>query len=286
LTIVIILVILEPEDNLKGAKMKTFAFLLIIGLTSIQALGHATYTGYSGAPGRQTCSRSCHPMHNMMCTITVTGFPQTYVPGQQYSIAVAHNGGTTIANFNASVRIGTGSVNAGTIATSTNTSTYNVSGETNGVHFGSANQNSGVFLWTAPAAGTGVVRLYWAGLQGNHSTGADTVLTLLGSENLTGIDDNANLPQTLELAQNYPNPFNAETIISFSLSQPGHVELSISNILGQRIYNWADDIDQAGTVSMRWNGRSNEGMEVPSGVYFYQLQTSEGRLTRQMTFLK
>jgi hypothetical protein len=266
--------------------MKSIVLLLIIGLTTVQAWGHATYTGYSGAPGRQTCSRSCHPTHNMMCTITVLGFPQTYVPGQQYTIAVAHNGGSTMANFNCSVRVGIGSTNAGAIASGSNTSTYNTSGETNGVHFSSTNRDSGTFLWTAPSAGTGAVRLYWAGLQGNTSSGGDTAIVLLSNENITGINDNANLPQSLELAQNYPNPFNAQTMISFSLSQPGHVELSINNILGQKIYDWSDNIGQAGTVSVRWDGKNNDGAEVPSGVYFYQLRTTEGTLTRQMTLLK
>jgi hypothetical protein len=266
--------------------MKTIVLLLIIGFTAVQVWGHASYTGYSGAPGRQTCSRSCHPMHDVASTVTLTGFPQTYLPGHQYTIAVAHSGGSVIANFNCSTRIGTGTTNAGTIAAGTNTSTYSSNGETNGVHFSSSNRDSGTFLWTAPAAGTGAVRLYWAGLQGSTSNGGDTAIVLLSNENLTGINDNTNLPEALELAQNYPNPFNAETMISFSLSQPGHVELSINNILGQKVYDWSDDIGQAGYVSMRWNGKSNEGSEVPSGVYFYQLRTSEGTLTRQMTLLK
>jgi hypothetical protein len=266
--------------------MKTLILTIMISLIGIQAWGHTTYTGYSGAPGRQTCSISCHHRSNFAPTITVTGFPQTYIPGQQYTIAVAHSGGTTIKQFNASVRIGTGSSNAGVLSASTGTSIYNTSGETNGALFSAADQTSGPLLWTAPAAGTGTVRFYWAGLQGNHTSGADTAIVLTSNENTTGIDDDTNLPQMLALAQNYPNPFNAETIIKFSLSQPGHAELSISNILGQQVYSWSDEIDRPGPVALRWNGKSNQGNDLPSGIYFYRLRTSEGELTRQLMLLR
>jgi hypothetical protein len=264
------------------------AFIIMIStmLSANGAWAHTTYTGYSGAPGRQACSISCHRTRNFAPTVTITGFPQSYVPGQQYSIAIAHNGGTTIRQFNSSVRIGTGSTNAGTVAAGTGTSTYNTTGETNGVHFSAISQNSGSFLWTAPASGTGAVRLYWAGLQGSLSSGADTQIVLISTEATTGVDDNSTLPNNMSLAQNYPNPFNAETIIKFDLNQPGHVELSICNLLGQEVYNWSSDFDKTGSASILWNGKSTGGIDMPSGVYFYQLRTSEGKLTRQMTLLR
>ncbi len=266
--------------------MKLRLIPVILALTAIQAWGHASYTGYSGAPGRQACSISCHHRHAFSPTVTVTGFPSSYTPGQQYTVAVAHNGGSTIANFNCSVRVGTGSSNAGTITSGTATSTYNASGETNGVHFSSSNQNSGTFFWTAPASGTGTVRLYLATLQGTLSNGADTQVVLIGNENMTGIENDGSVPNLFTLDQNYPNPFNAETIIKFNLSQPGHVELSICNVIGQQVYTWSDEIGHSGPVSIRWDGKGRNGDDLPSGVYFYQLHTAEGSLTRQMVLLR
>jgi hypothetical protein len=266
--------------------MKFMTTMIIIGLATVQAWGHPTYTGYSGSPGRRACSISCHHRYDFTPTITVTGFPESYVPGQQYTIALGHSGGSTIANFNCSIRIGTGTSNAGTITAGTNTSTYNTSGETNGVHFSSPFQDSGNFHWTAPSSGSGEVRLYLATLQGNLSNGADTQVVIVSNENTTGINDGPPIPITMSLAQNYPNPFNAETIINFNLAQPGHFDLLICNIIGQRVYGWSDDIDQAGTVSLLWDGKSNDGLDLPSGVYFYQLRTSNGSLTRQMVLLR
>ena len=157
------------------------AVLLLLFASVAQA--HLTYIGYSGAPGsRGQCAYQCHAQHDFAPTITVTGFPATYTPGQQYTIAIAHSGGSAIAQFNSSVRVGTSSTNAGILAAGTGTSTYTHTQETNGIHFSSTNQNSGTFLWTAPIAGTGDVRLYWAGLQGNLTTGSDTLVVLVSHE--------------------------------------------------------------------------------------------------------
>jgi hypothetical protein len=156
----------------------SLAFVISILIAS-PVYAHTNYTGYSGAPGRETCASSCHGGGGG--TITVTGFPTSYNPNQQYLLAVQHTSGSTIVNFNASCRIGTGTGNAGVIAAGSGTSTYNVNGETNGVHFTSGNLDSGTFSWTAPPAGTGEVRLYVGGLQGSYG-GANTTLTLLASE--------------------------------------------------------------------------------------------------------
>jgi len=140
-------------------------------------LASASYTGYSGAPGTTgTCAGSCHG--SGVGTITVSGFPTTYAPGQAYEVTVAHSGGSSIENFNASVRVGTGPTNAGTITAGTNTAVYSVSGETNGVHFGTPGQASGTFTWTAPSPSVGTVTLYLAGHQGATSGGPNTEIVL------------------------------------------------------------------------------------------------------------
>ncbi|HEY3296605.1 MAG TPA: T9SS type A sorting domain-containing protein [bacterium] len=159
--------------------MRLFQLILLLSLGTAQVWAHATFTGYSGAPGRQTCATSCHGASGG--TVTVSGFPTSYTPGQAYTITIGHNGGSTIANFNASCRIGTGSSNAGTIAAGTATAAYNVSGETNGIHFSSTNQNSGTFTWTAPAAGTGTVHLYVGAHQGSAG-GANTTISVTATE--------------------------------------------------------------------------------------------------------
>lgn len=159
--------------------MRKLILILAFSLT-LPALARNNYTGYSGAPGsRGTCASSCHGGGGG--TVTVTGFPETYAPGQSYTISIQRSSGSSIGNFNASCRIGTGSNPAGVLSGGTNTATYNVSQETNGVHLSSNNQTSGTFNWQAPASGTGPVRLYVAAHQGNYS-GANTEIVFLSEE--------------------------------------------------------------------------------------------------------
>ena len=162
--------------------MKIITVLTSLLLTFALAPAHADYTGYSGAPGSGgACAGACHGSSNG--TITVNGFPANYTAGQAYLITVAHNGGSSIENFNASVRVGTGSANAGTITAGTNTAVYSAGGETNGVHFSSAGNASGTFTWTAPNPPVGAVKLYLAGHQGSSASGKNTevVLTAQGA---------------------------------------------------------------------------------------------------------
>jgi hypothetical protein len=155
--------------------------VLVLFAAASLCFASATYTGYSGAPGASgTCAGSCHGAGGG--TITVSGFPTTYTPGQAYVITVAHDGGSSIENFNASVRVGSGTMNAGEIAAGTNTAVYNVGGETNGVHFGTPGQASGTFTWTSPALSVGAVKLYLAGHQGaQNGPNTEIVLTADGA---------------------------------------------------------------------------------------------------------
>jgi hypothetical protein len=160
--------------------MRTVLISMMSLLIAGTIFAHSTYTGYSGAPGRQTCASSCHGSSGG--TVTAVGFPATYAPGQQYQITLRHSGGSTIQNFNASVRIGTGSSNAGTIMAGMNCGTYNVSGETNGVHLSSTGRDSALFMWTAPAAGTGAVKLYVGAHQSSSASGANTTIQVTAQE--------------------------------------------------------------------------------------------------------
>ena len=254
--------------------------IILILVSPLIAFGHASYTGYSGAPGSNgTCAMSCHGHSGG--TIEISGFPESYIPGETYEVMVVHNGGNAIRQFNGSCRIGSGSENAGVISSGTNTATYSTSHETNGIHLSSSNQNDGSFNWTAPSEGTGEVRLYIAGLQGSYS-GSNTALVISSFEQTTGLDDSSPfVPDRVRLAQNYPNPFNAGTTIEFELTSPGHVQLTIYDLTGRKVEVLADEFLNTGYHSLVFDASS-----LSSGVYFYRLQTGETVETRRMVLLK
>jgi hypothetical protein len=94
------------------------------------------------------------------------------------------------------------------------------------------------------------------------------------------------LPTTYELSQNVPNPFNPTTQLKFALPQAGKVNLTVYNVLGQRVTTLVDDYMNAGYQTVTWNGTDNSGREVSSGVYFYRLSTEQFTDTKKMLLLK
>ena len=97
----------------------------------------------------------------------------------------------------------------------------------------------------------------------------------------TGIVDNSNYLKNFELFQNYPNPFNPLTTISYQLTHGSHVELVIYNSLGEKIDRLVNEFQSPGIKNIKWNAGTN-----PSGVYFYELITTEGSSKRKMIILK
>ena len=73
------------------------------------------------------------------------------------------------------------------------------------------------------------------------------------------------------LYQNYPNPFNAGTEIRFQLPKHAYVELTVYDILGKTVRNLTRGYKPPGHHILKWNGINDEGLAVPSGVYFSRL---------------
>jgi len=98
----------------------------------------------------------------------------------------------------------------------------------------------------------------------------------------TGInDDNNGLPQAFSLSQNYPNPFNAKTSIEFALPEAAKVDLSIYNMLGQKVTTLVSAELPAGNHSVNW-----DASDVTSGVYFYKITAGDKTEVHEMTLLK
>jgi hypothetical protein len=104
----------------------------------------------------------------------------------------------------------------------------------------------------------------------------------------TGVEDQGpgTLPKGFSLQQNFPNPFNASTRIDYSLAASGFVSLEIYNILGQKVRTLVWQSQTPGAKSAYWDGTNNSGDDIPTGMYFYRLQTSTKSLTKKMTLIR
>jgi predicted secreted hydrolase len=87
-------------------------------------------------------------------------------------------------------------------------------------------------------------------------------------------------------SSSYPNPFNPATEISYVLPNACDVELSIFNVLGQRVTTLVNEYQAAGHKTVRWDGTNKSGSKVASGVYFYQIRAGEITETKKMILMK
>ena len=85
---------------------------------------------------------------------------------------------------------------------------------------------------------------------------------------------------------NYPNPFNPTTTISYTLHRAGNVMIDIYNIRGQKIKSLLDDFKTSGNHQIVWNGKDSSDRDVSSGIYFYQMKTSDFVQTKKMILMK
>jgi len=89
--------------------------------------------------------------------------------------------------------------------------------------------------------------------------------------NFTALSDNSVvLPEEFVLFQNYPNPFNPATVFSYQIPVACKVNLSIYNLLGQRVATLVSAKQPAGAYRLEWNATG-----FASGIYFYRLETDK-----------
>jgi|SaaInl4_150m_RNA_FD_contig_31_247800_length_2402_multi_4_in_0_out_0_2 hypothetical protein len=96
----------------------------------------------------------------------------------------------------------------------------------------------------------------------------------------------ASSPQRCMLSPNVPNPFNPTTSIRFSIPASDHLTLRIYTPTGQLVREMLNETVSAGYHERMWDGRSSDGRSVGSGVYIYEMRTSDERIVRRMTLLR
>ena len=98
--------------------------------------------------------------------------------------------------------------------------------------------------------------------------------------------DRGFIPDTFVLSPAFPNPFNPSTQIGYGVPIDGQVEISIYNVVGQKIRTLVSGFEQAGYRYAVWDGRDGSGRVVPTGVYFSLMQTEGFRAAQKLMLLK
>ncbi len=90
----------------------------------------------------------------------------------------------------------------------------------------------------------------------------------------------------LQLGQNHPNPFNPSTTFAYELAAAGTVTLRIISPGGRVLLETTREHAAPGRYSFRWEGRGRDGEPLPTGVYFYEVETAGERQARKMLLLQ
>jgi len=120
-----------------------------------------------------------------------------------------------------------------------------------------------------------------------NSIGIDLAFTVPGrvrelTQGAVGISGESNIvPDKFSLSQNYPNPFNPATVINYELSKAEFISLKVFDILGNEVRSLVNEKQNAGRYSVEFNGA-----DLPSGVYYYRLSSSDFNEVKMMTLIK
>jgi hypothetical protein len=141
------------------------------------------------------------------------------------------------------------------------------------------NINADEFVHTFTSGGTFVVKVEISD-EDNTLEQTWTVTSTITS------NDDVNIPEVTQLRQNSPNPFNPTTSVRFDLSKQGKVRIDIYNVRGQLVKTLRNEVMEAGSHSVEWNGKSENGSKSASGVYFIRMQTENYRSMKKALMLK
>jgi CubicO group peptidase (beta-lactamase class C family) len=90
-----------------------------------------------------------------------------------------------------------------------------------------------------------------------------------------------NIPTEYEVTQNFPNPFNPVTTIKYQIPELSFVTLKVYDVLGNEVGTLVNEEKPIGNYEVEF-----DGVDLPSGVYFYRLQAGDFVETKKMILLK
>tara|TARA_B100000959_G_scaffold194575_1_gene203487 strand:+ start:54 stop:1061 length:1008 start_codon:yes stop_codon:yes gene_type:complete len=107
------------------------------------------------------------------------------------------------------------------------------------------------------------------------------------SSDVVAVDDYEILfPNQLVMHSAYPNPFNPSTIINYNIPYDSNVIITINDIRGREVKVLNKSYHYSGQGLERWNGKAGNGMNLPTGMYIYNIQTDREIHTGKILLLK
>jgi hypothetical protein len=131
-------------------------------------------------------------------------------------------------------------------------------------------------------SGVEVITLVVSGGVTTGPTITNQTWVLRDTVDVQGLDEINNLiPSEYSLQQNYPNPFNPSTTIQFSIPEQTFVKLEVFNSLGEKVTTLVSEELSTGKYKYKWNAEN-----LPSGIYFYRIQSPLFSESKKMILIK
>jgi hypothetical protein len=129
-----------------------------------------------------------------------------------------------------------------------------------------------------------------AAISGQHVVVDDVHDDFEYAEISTNFTSSNVIPAAFALHQNYPNPFNPETDIRFDIpilaEDKVPVMLAIYNLRGQRVRTLVDEERVAGAYTATWDGKSDAGLRMSTGTYFYRIEAGDFIDVKRMVLVR
>lgn len=132
----------------------------------------------------------------------------------------------------------------------------------------------------AQAQGNWILRIYDKNT-GSEGTLLNWSLNIKYSSPVSVNQIESSVAVKYELMQNYPNPFNPVTTIKYSIPERAYVNLVIYDMLGKEVAKLVSEVKNQGVYSVTWNASA-----LPTGLYFYRIQTDKFTSTKKMILIK
>lgn len=91
---------------------------------------------------------------------------------------------------------------------------------------------------------------------------------------------------TFSLLPNFPNPFNPETTLKYRIQKQQQITLEIHNLLGQKITTLTKGVKTVGEYTVKWNGKDELGIAMPSGIYLAKLKSNQNISIQKMLLIR
>jgi flagellar hook assembly protein FlgD len=103
---------------------------------------------------------------------------------------------------------------------------------------------------------------------------------------LLKLTDGVQLPKAFALGHNYPNPFNPTTHFNIEIPKTADVTIAVYDVLGQQVSTLLSGQQNAGYMTVEWDGKDAHGQQSPTGIYFVRMTADEFTATTKIMLMK